>query len=174
MERGAGETAASGTCAAGAVVLSAFMLKTGRDVNVHSPGGVTRIRWRDDDEMVITGRARSGVLRPLADHAVALLAIIATPLTTNNYPCFGRQASDIADFHDKIRSNRQPSRTAQKFWAPLFNSFSTKLIRRASISIKKTPSSETRFRYEKNRFLLHFIFVRYRWRLHDRRSCFCG
>lgn len=56
-ERGAGETSASGTCSTAAAVMSAFMLKTGRDVNVHSPGGVTRIRWREDDEMIITGTA---------------------------------------------------------------------------------------------------------------------
>lgn len=56
-ERGAGETAASGTCSSAAAVLSAFMLKTERHVNVHSEGGITKIIWREDDEMVITGRA---------------------------------------------------------------------------------------------------------------------
>ncbi len=56
-ERGAGETSASGTCSAGAAILSAFMLKTTREVNVHSPGGITSVIWRDDDEIVITGRA---------------------------------------------------------------------------------------------------------------------
>lgn len=56
-ERGAGETSASGTCAAGAAVLSAFQNKTGREVKVHSPGGTTRIVWRGDDEIVLTGRA---------------------------------------------------------------------------------------------------------------------
>jgi diaminopimelate epimerase len=56
-ERGAGETAASGTCSAGAAVLSAFQDKTDRDVDVHSPGGVTRVVWLDDDEIVLTGRA---------------------------------------------------------------------------------------------------------------------
>ena len=56
-ERGAGETSASGTCASGAAVLSAFLLKTGRKVSVHSEGGVTEILWRDDDEIVIKGRA---------------------------------------------------------------------------------------------------------------------
>jgi len=56
-ERGAGETSASGTCSAGAAILSAFMLKTNREVNVHSPGGITNVNWRDDDEIVITGRA---------------------------------------------------------------------------------------------------------------------
>ena len=57
-ERGAGETAASGTCSAGAAVLSAFLLKTGRKVRVHSPGGMTEVLWRlEDDEIVLTGRA---------------------------------------------------------------------------------------------------------------------
>lgn len=56
-ERGAGETAASGTCSLGAAVLSAYLKKTGRAVNVHSQGGTTRVRWRDDGEMVLTGRA---------------------------------------------------------------------------------------------------------------------
>ena len=56
-ERGAGETSASGTCSSGAAILSAFMLKTGRNVMVHSPGGTTDVIWREDDEIVITGRA---------------------------------------------------------------------------------------------------------------------
>lgn len=56
-ERGAGETAASGTCASGAAVLSAFTGKTERTISVHSPGGVTEVYWRDDDEMLLTGRA---------------------------------------------------------------------------------------------------------------------
>ena len=56
-ERGAGETAASGTCSAGAEVLSAYQQKTGRKVNVHSPGGTTAVLWRDDDEIVLTGSA---------------------------------------------------------------------------------------------------------------------
>ncbi len=56
-ERGAGETSASGTCSSGAAILSAFMLKTGRKVLVHSPGGTTDVLWRDDDEIVLTGLA---------------------------------------------------------------------------------------------------------------------
>ena len=56
-ERAAGETSASGTCASGAAILSSFMQKTGRKVRVHSPGGTTDVLWRDDDEIVITGRA---------------------------------------------------------------------------------------------------------------------
>jgi diaminopimelate epimerase len=57
-ERGAGETAASGTCATAAAVLSAFLLKTGRDVHVHSPGGTTDVSWRNDDRIVLTGQAK--------------------------------------------------------------------------------------------------------------------
>jgi diaminopimelate epimerase len=56
-ERGAGETSASGTCSAGAAVLSAFLLKTERDVAVHSAGGTTHVLWRKDDEIVLTGQA---------------------------------------------------------------------------------------------------------------------
>jgi diaminopimelate epimerase len=56
-ERGAGETSASGTCSSGAAVLSAILQKTGRTTNVHSEGGVTKILWRDDDKVLITGSA---------------------------------------------------------------------------------------------------------------------
>ena len=56
-ERGAGETSASGTCSSAAAVLSAFMQKMSRKVSVHSPGGTTGILWRNDDEIVMTGRA---------------------------------------------------------------------------------------------------------------------
>ena len=56
-ERGAGETSASGTCSSGAAVLCSLMLKTGRKVSVKSEGGTTDVVWRDDDEIVITGRA---------------------------------------------------------------------------------------------------------------------
>jgi diaminopimelate epimerase len=56
-ERGAGETSASGTCSSGAAVLSAFTDRTGRKVSVHSPGGITEVLWRDDGEMLLTGRA---------------------------------------------------------------------------------------------------------------------
>lgn len=56
-ERGAGETSASGTCSVGSAVLSALTEKTGRKVQVHSPGGITNVDWLRDDEMVLTGRA---------------------------------------------------------------------------------------------------------------------
>ena len=56
-ERGAGETAASGTAASGSAVLSAFTGRTDRTVSVVAPGGTTEVHWRDDDEILITGRA---------------------------------------------------------------------------------------------------------------------
>jgi diaminopimelate epimerase len=56
-ERGAGETSASGTCATGAAVLSAFTDRTERAVSVLTPGGTTEVYWRGDDEMLLTGRA---------------------------------------------------------------------------------------------------------------------
>ena len=56
-ERGAGETSSSGTCSIAAVVASAFTNKTGRSVSVSAEGGMTEAVWRDDDEMMITGRA---------------------------------------------------------------------------------------------------------------------
>ena len=56
-ERGAGETSASGTCSSGAAVLAAFTGKTGRRVSVRTAGGITEITWRDDNEILILGRA---------------------------------------------------------------------------------------------------------------------
>ncbi len=56
-ERGAGETSASGTCSSGAAILSAFRGETGRQVSVHTAGGITEINWREDGEMLILGRA---------------------------------------------------------------------------------------------------------------------
>jgi diaminopimelate epimerase len=56
-ERGAGETSASGTCASGSAVLAAFTGRTGRKVSVRTEGGTTEFLWRDDDEMLIIGRA---------------------------------------------------------------------------------------------------------------------
>jgi len=56
-ERAAGETSSSGTCSSGAAVLAAFAGQTGRRVSVHAVGGTTEFLWRDDDEMLITGRA---------------------------------------------------------------------------------------------------------------------
>jgi len=56
-ERGVGETESSGTCSCAAVVASVINGKTDRQVNVHAPGGVIPVEWRDDGEVVLTGRA---------------------------------------------------------------------------------------------------------------------
>jgi diaminopimelate epimerase len=56
-ERGVGETESSGTCSCAAVVASVINGKTDRRVNVHAPGGLLPIEWRDDGEVVLTGRA---------------------------------------------------------------------------------------------------------------------
>jgi diaminopimelate epimerase len=56
-ERGVGETESSGTCSCAAVVASIINGKTDRRVNVHAPGGVLSIEWREDGEVVLTGRA---------------------------------------------------------------------------------------------------------------------
>ncbi len=56
-ERGAGETSSSGTCSIAAAVAAISAGKTERKVSVHAPGGVTEAVWREDGEMMITGRA---------------------------------------------------------------------------------------------------------------------
>ncbi len=56
-ERGAGETSSSGTCSIAAAVASALAGKTDRQVSVYAEGGTTEAVWREDDEMLITGRA---------------------------------------------------------------------------------------------------------------------
>jgi diaminopimelate epimerase len=57
-ERGVGETESSGTCSCAAMVASVINGKTDRVVDVHAPGGIIPIEWRDDDEVVLTGRAQ--------------------------------------------------------------------------------------------------------------------
>ena len=56
-ERGVGETESSGTCSCAAVVASVINNKTNRRVDVHAPGGIIPIEWRNDDEVVLTGSA---------------------------------------------------------------------------------------------------------------------
>lgn len=56
-ERGVGETSSSGTCCSGAAVLCSVTNRTGRSVAVHTEGGITKVKWRDDDEILLTGRA---------------------------------------------------------------------------------------------------------------------
>ena len=56
-ERGAGETSSSGTCSMAAAVASVSADKTNREISVHAEGGTTTAVWREDGEMLITGRA---------------------------------------------------------------------------------------------------------------------
>jgi diaminopimelate epimerase len=56
-ERGVGETESSGTCSCAAVVASVINGHTDRKVDVHAPGGLIPIEWREDDEVVLTGSA---------------------------------------------------------------------------------------------------------------------
>jgi diaminopimelate epimerase len=56
-ERGVGETESSGTCSCAAVVASVINEKCDRRIDVHAPGGVLPIEWRDDGEVVLTGTA---------------------------------------------------------------------------------------------------------------------
>ncbi|NOT46372.1 MAG: hypothetical protein HOP17_01290, partial [Acidobacteria bacterium] len=56
-ERGVGETSSSGTCVSGAAALSAYIGYTSKKMAVHTDGGITEFLWRDDGEMIITGRA---------------------------------------------------------------------------------------------------------------------
>lgn len=56
-ERGVGETFSSGTCSCAAGVASIINEKTDRHVNVHTEGGLIEMFWREDDEVVMTGRA---------------------------------------------------------------------------------------------------------------------
>jgi diaminopimelate epimerase len=56
-ERGVGETFSSGTCSCAAAVASVINEKTDRHVNVHTQGGLIEVVWREDGEVVMTGRA---------------------------------------------------------------------------------------------------------------------
>ena len=56
-ERGVGETLSSGTCSCAAAVASSINNRTERHVNVHTEGGLIKVLWREDDEIVMTGRA---------------------------------------------------------------------------------------------------------------------
>ncbi len=55
-ERGVGPTKASGTGACAAAVAAAAFGGAARDVEVHSPGGVQRVEWRDEG-LFLTGWA---------------------------------------------------------------------------------------------------------------------
>jgi diaminopimelate epimerase len=56
-ERGVGETFSSGTCSCAAAVASCINGRTDRHVNVHTQGGLIEVLWREDGEVVMTGRA---------------------------------------------------------------------------------------------------------------------
>ncbi|MEA2174410.1 MAG: diaminopimelate epimerase [Blastocatellia bacterium] len=56
-ERGVGETSASGTCSCAAVVASVMKGETERRLKVSMPGGNIEIEWREDGEVLLTGRA---------------------------------------------------------------------------------------------------------------------
>jgi diaminopimelate epimerase len=56
-ERGVGETLSSGTCSCAAAVASIINDETDRHVNVHTQGGLIEVVWREDGEVVMTGRA---------------------------------------------------------------------------------------------------------------------
>lgn len=56
-ERGVGETTASGTCSCGGAVAAMVNNRADRDVRVVMEGGEVNIRWREDNEVVITGSA---------------------------------------------------------------------------------------------------------------------
>jgi diaminopimelate epimerase len=56
-ERGVGETLSSGTCSCGAALASMINDFTDRKVKVQTEGGTIDVEWRDDDQLVMTGRA---------------------------------------------------------------------------------------------------------------------
>jgi diaminopimelate epimerase len=56
-ERGVGPTTASGTCSCAGAVASMVNDKVDRDIKVIMEGGEVSIRWRDDNQVVITGTA---------------------------------------------------------------------------------------------------------------------
>ncbi|MGI8468153.1 MAG: diaminopimelate epimerase [Pyrinomonadaceae bacterium] len=56
-ERGAGETSSSGTCSIAAAVAHLQRENLRGQVSVHAVGGMTEAVWREDGEMLITGRA---------------------------------------------------------------------------------------------------------------------
>ena len=56
-ERGVGETTASGTCSCAAAVAAMINGKTERSIEVLMPGGLARIQWRDDGEVLINAPA---------------------------------------------------------------------------------------------------------------------
>jgi diaminopimelate epimerase len=56
-ERGVGETQSSGTCSCAAMVAGCIKGLVDRRVTVWMEGGRAEIHWREDDQVVLTGRA---------------------------------------------------------------------------------------------------------------------
>jgi diaminopimelate epimerase len=56
-ERGVGETTASGSCSCGGALAAMVNDKTDREVRVVTEGGEVKVKWSDDDQVVITGTA---------------------------------------------------------------------------------------------------------------------
>jgi diaminopimelate epimerase len=56
-ERGAGLTKACGTAACASAVAAARTGRTGRRVSIIAPGGPLQVEWREDDHVVLIGRA---------------------------------------------------------------------------------------------------------------------
>jgi diaminopimelate epimerase len=65
-ERGVGETAASGTGAAAAVVTGARLGKTPRKTRVHMPGGTVSVNWKKSGEIMLSGRVELVAMGDLA------------------------------------------------------------------------------------------------------------
>jgi diaminopimelate epimerase len=56
-ERGVGETFSSGTCSCAAAIASIINGLTERSLTVQTPGGNIAVEWREDGQIVLTGRA---------------------------------------------------------------------------------------------------------------------
>jgi diaminopimelate epimerase len=56
-ERGAGETAASGTGSAASVVAARLNGKVDETATVECPGGTLEVEWREGEEVFVTGEA---------------------------------------------------------------------------------------------------------------------
>ncbi len=57
-ERGVGKTLASGTGGCAAAVAACLNGVSDRAVQVHAPGGILQIHWREDNQLSLTGPAR--------------------------------------------------------------------------------------------------------------------
>ena len=57
-ERGVGKTLASGSGGCAAVVAACLNGASDREVQVHTPGGILQVHWREDNQLSLTGPAR--------------------------------------------------------------------------------------------------------------------